>query len=449
MLPKKSGVYRFRFTELVDIGGDHLTARAYRIRYDTPVRQNLVYLFVYCYAGRLMAVIARVGKSAHPRSFTLYVRVHGLYVRELASVSLHGDTAPTVVHAEGLVLDASDDAGLRGVVPGMPVGQARALLSGARFVPCQPEFYRAAQRRWLDALVPYSDRLEPLSLHEAALDLSGHPRPEEVARHALAALARIEPRVSHGVGPAAWIARIAADRTGDALADAAAFLAPLPPAALPIDPRILAKLEGLGCATIGAVQSLSWPTLRRQLGPEGGRVHNLAHGVHRDRGGALYPEDALTGSVVLDGGSESREEILAACRDLAARLGPRLESTDRETPELFLHVGHEDRSVTLERPFARPIRDARTLSAALSLLVAEGFAEPVWSLRATLPRLKAVRSVQPDLFALREQGSGALDGPIAGLQTAFGEDVVRAASSLHVPRRLHVLRAHGSVYGWS
>lgn len=238
--------------------------------------------------------------------YALFVRVHGLYVRELASVSLHGDTAPTVVHRDGLVLDASDDAALRGVVPGMPIGQARSLLSGARFVLFEPEFYRAAQRRWLDVLTPFTDALEPLSLHEAVLDLSGHPRPHEVARAALAVLLEVEPRISAGAGPTGWIARIAADHPGDAVNDPAGFLAPLPVDVLPIDPRSKTRLASLGCSTVGEVRALAWDALRRQFRQDAGKIHNAAHGLYREPWGKLYPEDALTGSVVLDGGVESR-----------------------------------------------------------------------------------------------------------------------------------------------
>lgn len=345
------------------------------------------------------------------RPHVLYVRVHGLYVRELAGISLHGDTAATVVFEDGAVLDASDDAQLRGVVPGMPVGQARALLSGARFVACDREFYRGAQRRWLDALLPFSDALEPLSMHEAALDVSGHPRPGEIARRALASLAEVAPRVSSGIGPAVWIARLAADHSGDALADPAAFLAPLPVSALPIAPKLRDRLDALGCATVGAIAALPWNTLRRQFGPDASRIHSAAHGFHREPRGPIYPEDSLSGSVALDGGSESLEEIYRAALDLAALLGARLESLDRETPELLLHVGFDHGERTLERPFSRPIRDAQTLSAALSVLIAGGFHAPVHSLRVSLPRLRCIHAVQGDLYAERGAGSGIASLP--------------------------------------
>lgn len=101
-------------------------------------------------------------------------------------------------------IEALDGTLYRGVGPGMPRGQARALLTGDRFVGLERDTFREAQARWLDCLVPYLGAIEPLSMHEATLDLSGHPRPEEIVLQVLRSVGEVEPRIQSSVAGSAW-----------------------------------------------------------------------------------------------------------------------------------------------------------------------------------------------------------------------------------------------------
>lgn len=376
----------------------------------------------------------------------LYVRVEGFYVRELAR---RGEAGPVVVHNEGRVLDAAEEVALRGVHPGMPVGQARALLREARHLPLAPDDYREASRRWLDALVPFSDRIEPLSLHEAAVDLSGHPRAEEIGRRAVAKVAEREPRLAVGWGAGVWLARLAADRRrAGAFADPAGFLSPLPVSDLPISPRATARLAGLGCATIADAARLSRATLRSQFRDEGELIHLAARGLLCERPRALYPEDALSRSVLFEGGEDSLENIFVAVGELAGEIGGRLAEAERETPDLSLHIEYEAGGETRSRTFARAIDGPRALYAALRLLIGDGFGEPVYAIRAVLPDLRRPRRRQSSLFAPPAADRLVVERAVQSVRDAFGADRIRLASQLKVERRKVVLREMGGLVGW-
>lgn len=355
---------------------------------------------------------------------------------------------PLVVHDEGRLLDVCDLAAVRGAAPGMPLSQARALLAGARFVGFERETFREAQGRWLDQLVPFSDAIEPLSMHEAAIDLSMHPRPGEIARQVVQAVATVEPRVASGAGPSLWLARLAIDRESNATRDPARFLAPLPVSLLtPVNPSVRERLGTLGYQTIGDLQSVSLDVLRRQFGTTALTIQAAAMGRVAQPVRPLYPPGSAGGYVGVEGGTSSEQTLEAVLDRLAGEIGKRLAEEDRQTCELSVYIEHENGGKALSRSFVKPIGDPRSLRIALGILVGERCEEDVYGVRATLPHLRRKAQHQAALFgqvADRERIAPA----IGRLQSTFGDTVVRRASELHVPRRVRFLKALSFATGW-
>lgn len=202
--------------------------------------------------------------------------------------------APVVVGAtgsRGVVLSASYEARACGVRSAMPVTQARRLCPQAVFVPPRHAAYAAVSREVMALFRTVTPEVEPLSLDEAFLDVSGSLRrlgpPARIGEEIRAAI-RAQQGLTCSVGVAAttFVAKIASARCKpDGLlvvppGDTLEFLHPLPVAALwGVGERTEQALARLGLRTVGDIARIPVATLRREFGSSlGGRLADLANG---------------------------------------------------------------------------------------------------------------------------------------------------------------------------
>ena len=182
-----------------------------------------------------------------------------------ASIEIRDDPSlegkPVVVGGEagsrGVVSAASYAAREYGVHSAMPMAEALRKCPHLIRLPGDMRKYQSVSRQIMEVLSHYSPTVEPLSLDEAFLDLSGMSKalgtPEEIA-------VRIQEEIwdvthltaSVGVAPVKFVAKIASDfvkprgRTIVRPGEVEAFLHPLPLSRLwGVGPRTLAVLEGL------------------------------------------------------------------------------------------------------------------------------------------------------------------------------------------------------------
>jgi len=184
----------------------------------------------------------------------------------------------------GVVASASYEARQHGVGSAMPIIEARRRLPRARYVPPDMTKYGAMSKRVFAVLEEFSPFVEPLSIDEAFLDVSGlrlhFDSPRQVGEE-LRMRIRRDTGLPASVGVAAvkFLAKMAskaAKPDGIYVIEAgteADFLAPLDVAELwGVGQATLASLAGLGVATIGELAAVEEPLLRRHLG-----VANAAH----------------------------------------------------------------------------------------------------------------------------------------------------------------------------
>ncbi len=198
---------------------------------------------------------------------------------------LIGGTGP-----RGVVSTASYEARPYGVGSAMPMALARRRCPHAIVLPPRFERYRAVSRVVMRTLGAFSPLVEPLSVDEAFVDmtgceaLSGEPRTMgEAVRRAVFRATKLT--VSVGVSTTKYVAKVASDRgKPDGLTvvgpeEVTRFLHPLPIDRLwGVGPRTRERLEAHGIATIGNVAATPLDTLERWLGSLGTHVHALAHG---------------------------------------------------------------------------------------------------------------------------------------------------------------------------
>lgn len=192
----------------------------------------------------------------------------------------------------GVVLTACYVARTFGVRSAMPMFEARRLCPSATVVrPDMEKYARVGKevRRLMRDLTPL---VEPVSIDEAFMDLSGTERLHGTSpAKALADFAaRVEREVgitvSIGLSCNKFLAKIASDLDkprGFAViggAEAAALLAPRPVTLIfGVGKVAQARLAADGYRTVGDLQRASEAELVRRYGGEGARLARLAHGL--------------------------------------------------------------------------------------------------------------------------------------------------------------------------
>jgi DNA polymerase-4 len=216
-------------------------------------------------------------------------------------------------------------ARIQGVRSAMPMFKALAACPDAVVIRPDLAKYSAVGRQIRVLMEELTPQVQPLSIDEAVLDLSGtqalHKAPPALvlARMALAVEQQLGVTVSVGLAPNRLLAKLAVERDkprGFAVigqAEAAALLAGEPVSVLPgVGPVLARRLAGLGFATLGQLQGLTVREAASRLGEEGPAL------VARARG-----EDARPVTPGRDTKSISAETTFDAdLRDLAALEAP-------------------------------------------------------------------------------------------------------------------------------
>jgi DNA polymerase-4 len=213
-------------------------------------------------------------------------------VEQLRHPELRGK--PVVVGHDGrrgVVATASYEARKFGVHSAMPSATARRLCPQAIFIGPDFTAYRDASSVVFSVLRRYTPVIEPLSLDEAYLDLSGNREaraaPEAVGRRLKAEVLQATGGLTSSVGIATVkaVAKIASDyRKPDGLVvvqpgTEAAFLAPLPLRVLPgLGPAAERRLDGLGLKTVGDIAATPVGVLTARLGSSGASLWATALG---------------------------------------------------------------------------------------------------------------------------------------------------------------------------
>ena len=217
-------------------------------------------------------------------------------VEQLDNPALRGK--PVIVGGSsmrGVVTSASYEARKFGVRSAMPSIQARQLCPQGIFVPGRMRRYVELSRIVREVFESFSPVVEPLSLDEAFIDLTGTERLFGTALDAGRALKRrvLEQAglvVSVGIAPTKMAAKILSDLSkpdGLLALDAdylRAFLEPLPVERLWGVGRVtLERMNRQGIATIGDLARRDVAVLRHLFGSFGAHLHELANG-HDSRG---------------------------------------------------------------------------------------------------------------------------------------------------------------------
>jgi len=269
----------------------------------------------------------------------LHVDMDAFYasVEVVKDPSLRGK--PVIVGGQGgrgVVTSASYEAREFGVTSAMPMIRARRLCPHAIYLPNDFDSYLDYSRRIRDAFTSVTPLVEPLSLDEAFLDVSGSVKlfgdPPQIGRLVKERILELGLTCTVGVAPNKFLAKLASTLAKpdgflvvrpDAIES---FLHPLPITALwGVGPQTGEALRKLGLRTVGDVAGLSRRTLERAVGDAlGSHLHELAHG--RDDRGVVpdEPTKSVGSEETFTRDIDSSEEVLRELLRLSDRTAGRL-----------------------------------------------------------------------------------------------------------------------------
>ncbi len=253
--------------------------------------------------------------------------------------------------ARGVVMSASYEARAFGIRNAMPAVRARRLCPEAIFVPPDFESYKAHSNRFREILLAVTPLVEPISLDEAFLDVSGahllFGEPEEIARKVRRdVLDDVGVRCSVGVAPTKLVAKLAS-RTAkpDGLVvvragEVDAFLEPLPVRALwGVGEKTAEVLGRLGVRTVGDLGRTPAGVLGRLMGDQHARdLRDLARGLD-DRPVVPYePPKSVSHEETFDRDLDDPRELLRELLSLSQRVGARLREDGFRTRTVTLKI---------------------------------------------------------------------------------------------------------------
>ena len=212
-------------------------------------------------------------------------------VEQLDHPELRGK--PVLVGHDGLrgvVAAASYEARKFGCHSAQPMAQAKRACTHAIIMPGRFARYHEISLRLFDILGDFSPLVEPISVDEAFVDLTGterlHGAAENVASRIKARVHQeLELTASVGVAPNKFLAKLASDlQKPDGLTiirveDIDRVLPPLPVTRIwGIGPKTAKELERSGLRTIGDLRRVGLKWLQERFGDSGEHYFRLAHG---------------------------------------------------------------------------------------------------------------------------------------------------------------------------
>ena len=354
----------------------------------------------------------------------------------------------------GVVAAASYEARSYGVFSAMPSARARRLCPHAVFLPGDHAHYAEISGRVMAVFRSHTPLVEPLSLDEAFLDVTGARRSEgdgaAIGRSIRAeVLATVGLTCSVGVATTKMVAKLASEAakpratpSGPAPGEGVhvvppgaedAFLRPLPARALwGVGPATLARLERFGVRTVGDIADLPDAALVGALGDANGRhIGRLARGIDPRpvepdlRAKSIGHEETFPAD--LHERAALEREIVRMADAVAWRL--RRDGRAARTVTLKVRFG-DFRTITRSVTAARPIDDGPELAdAALGLLREVDPAPGVRLLGVTGSGLVEAAARQLSFDDVEAPDWHEASGAIDAIRARFGDAAIGPASS--------------------
>ncbi len=268
-------------------------------------------------------------------------------------------------YERGVVSTCSYEARHYGVRSAMPLGEAYRRCPHGIFMHGDHRKYGMVSQQIQAIFAHYTPMVEPISIDEAFLDVSGCERlfgpAVEIGR-------QIKERIRHelkltasvGVSYNKYLAKLASDYGKPdgflviTAQEARGFLAPLPITRLwGVGTKTANHLERFGIRTIGQLAAFPLAELRAHLGVVAHQLHLLAQGIDHRR--VESPQDAKSIGHEHTFGEDTynHQQVLTVLLDLSAKVARRLRLAGVTGRTITLKLRYGDFS-TITRSYSSP-----------------------------------------------------------------------------------------------
>lgn len=299
----------------------------------------------------------------------LHVDMDAFYasVAELDNPQYKGKALVVGAGVRGVVLSANYEARKFGIRAAMPVGRAKRMAPHAIFIAPEHHRYAEISERVMTIFNSFTPLVEPISLDEAFLDVTGAQKLFGDGREIAAKIrAQVEQEegitCSVGIAQSKFIAKLASQHCkpngmleikSDRILE---FLHPLPVRALwGVGPKTAESLDRLGLHTVADIANTPRSTLVRALGDTTGEsLYELAWG--RDYRNVIpdEPEKSIGNEETFAHDIDSPEEILAQFLRMAEKATARLRERGLFAKTVTMKIKFAD-FTTLSRAKTLPI----------------------------------------------------------------------------------------------
>ena len=372
----------------------------------------------------------------------LHVDMDAFYasVAELDHPEYKGKALVVGAGARGVVLSANYEARKFGIRAAMPVGRAKRMAPHAIFIAPEHHRYSEISERVMAIFHSYTPLVEPISLDEAFLDVTGSQKLFGSGREIAAKIReQVEKEegitCSVGLAQSKFIAKLASQHCKpngmleikpDRILE---FLHPLPVRAIwGVGPKTAESLERLGLHTVSDIAHTPRATLIRALGEStGASLYELAWG--RDYRDVIpdEPEKSIGNEETFSEDLDNPEEILREFLRMTEKATARLRERSLFAKTISIKIKFADFS-SLTRSKTVPIaidntHDTYEVVKALYLALRNDGAR-IRLVGVSFSQLQEGAPVQLELGA-RERGWREADTAIDRAQARFGRGSVR------------------------
>ena len=299
----------------------------------------------------------------------LHVDMDAFYasVAERDDPSLRGKAVVVGAGARGVVLSANYAARKYGIRAAMPVGRAKRMAPNAIFVTPDHQRYSEVSAKVMEIFDSFTPLVEPISLDEAFLDVTGARKLLGTGREIAVEIRRqVEASegitCSVGIAPSKFIAKLASGHCkpngileipADRILN---FLHPLPVNAIwGVGPKTAETLERLGLRTVADIANLPRATLIRALGQaSGASLYELAWGRDYRDVTPNEPDKSISAAETFAQDLDDPEEILREFLRLTEKAAARLREKDFYAKTISIKVRFADFS-TISRSKTLPL----------------------------------------------------------------------------------------------
>ncbi len=319
---------------------------------------------------------------------------------------------PVIVGADpkgrGVVSACSYEARAFGVRSAMPISRAHRLCPHGIYVPVDMPKYARVSAEIMAILGEFSPLVEPVSVDEAFVDLTGTttlwgPAPDAVRGIKIRIRAQTGLTASAGLAANKFVAKVASDlEKPDGLVvvspgGEAEFLAPLPIERLWGVGKATAKeLQALGVTTIGQLQRLAPDVLAARLGPHGPDLLALAFGRDTRPVEPFSPPKSMGAETTFGRDCQDPAKLEETLRGQAERVARELRADGLAACRVTLKLRWADFRTLTRSHTGDPTQDGLELYRRAALLLSRE------------PLVQAVRLIGVSASTLRAEARGQL-----------------------------------------